>query len=187
MTSYRKENEMTKLTWLAVAFMMASGCGDGAMTAPSGTGGSGGGGSTGSAGSTGGGGSSGLCNTLANVGTDVPVTTNAGAVPTMTGGQIADGTYVLTSQVVYAGGSTAGLGPLKQTFVIAGNTVQVVQKGQDNVDEHQTIQLDPSGTQLNFAYSCPTPGAKIDGPYTATATTFSVVLSGNWVLTSTKL
>src|SRR5262245_49853480 len=130
---------MTKLPWLGVAFMIASGCGDGAMTAPSGTGGTGG--------NTGGGGSSGICNTLANVGTDVPVTTNAGAVPTMTGGQIADGTYVLTSQVVYAGGSTAGLGPLKQTFVIAGNTVQVVQSGSGMADEHQTIQLDPAGTQ----------------------------------------
>ena len=177
---------MTKLTWLGVAFMIASGCGDGSMTAPSGTGGSGG--STGSGGSMGGGGSggSGLCNTLANVGTEVPVTTNAGAAPTMTGGQIADGTYVLTSQVVYAGRSTAGLGSLKQTFVIAGNTVQVVQSGEGGPDEHQTIQLDPSGGKLNFAYSCPTPGNRLDGPYTATATTFAYDF-GDWVLTSTKL
>jgi hypothetical protein len=170
---------MTRLTWIGAAIMIAgSGCGS-SMTMPSGTGGSAGSGS-------GGRGGGGPCNTLANVGTDVPVTTNAGAAPTMTGGQILDGTYVLTSQVVYAGKSTAGLGVLKQTFVIAGNIVQTVLSGDGGPNEHQTIQLDPSGAQLNFAYTCPTPGNKLDGPYTATATTFTYDLDG-WVLTSTKL
>jgi hypothetical protein len=176
---------MTKLNWIGAALMIAgSGCGS-SMNAPSGAGGNAGGGSGGSTGS-GGGAGTGLCNTLANVGNVVPLTTNAGAAPAMTGGQIADGTYVLTSQVAYAGRSTAGLGTLKQTFVITGNTVQVVQSGDGGPDEHQTIQLDPSGGRLNFAYSCPTPGSKLDGPYTATATTFAYDL-GDWVLTSTKL
>src|SRR6185437_9224770 len=82
--------------------------------------------SSGSAGSTSSSGAGGgTCNAVANVGTAVSETTDPGPTPTMTGGTIADGTYVLASAVYYAG-STAGSKTHKRTFQVAGTTIQAV-------------------------------------------------------------
>jgi hypothetical protein len=168
------------------ALGLGAGCGSGESGGGAGSGGHGGAGGSGAGGGSsgsGGSGGAGSCNTLANIGTDVPVTTDPGPAPAMTGGTIVDGTYVLTSQVNYAG-ATLGSGALKQTFVITGNTVQVVQSGMGGPDEHSTIIQIPSGNQLTFTYSCPT-ARTLTVPYTATPTTFAYDL-GNWVLTASK-
>ena len=167
------------------ALGLGAGCGSSGNAGSPGSAGSGGGAGSGGATGSGGSGGAGTCNTLANVGTAVPVTTDPGPAPAMTGGTIADGMYVLTSQVNYAGG-TLGSGTLKQTFMITGNTVQLVQSSDGGPDQHQTIIQIPSGNQLTFTWSCGSgPGGAMTHPYTATPTTFAYDL-GNWVLTSTK-
>ena len=115
-----------------------SGCGDrndgpvGGNGGSSGSGGSSagsagtGGAATASGGSAGSGGMAPVCNELSLDAAAVGFTYDAGSPPDATGGEIADGTYFLTAQVVYdtASGLTIPLGRTK--VVIAGSIWQEV-------------------------------------------------------------
>jgi hypothetical protein len=120
----------------------------------------------------------GACNAIANVGTPVAETANAAALPAMTGGTIVDGTYVLISNVQYAG-SSAGTKTHKRTLAISGTTIQLVNSDDAGADVHVTLKIAPSGNALNETLTCPTGLPFTPGTYTATATTLAIQKSGS--------
>jgi hypothetical protein len=65
----------------------------------------------------------GVCNTIVSVAPQITPTCSGGALPTGTGGTVADGTYVLKSQTYYQSGS-CGYGPISETDVISGTCLQ---------------------------------------------------------------
>jgi hypothetical protein len=131
------------------------------------------------------------CNALANVGPVVTLTAHPAALPAMTGGQLLDGTYVLTSLVSYAGASPDPE-TRKETIVIAGEIVQQVYGSGSSQDyHHATIRQVLSGNQFTYTPICPsspgsTPGSAL---YTATPTSFAIQPADatNLVLTYSKL
>src|SRR5580658_3237055 len=73
------------------------------------------------------------CTSIANVGSPVAITCPAGTPPAMTGGAIAEGTYVLAGLAYYGtntgeGGACGITGPA-ETFLISGGCWQAVSSG----------------------------------------------------------
>lgn len=125
------------------------------------------------------------CNTIANVGAVVNETTDPGALPTMTGGSLVDGTYVMTSHVEYGTTSTS-TGTHKATFQVSGGNVQLVVSDNGAPDSHVDLTLTLSGNQYSFASTCPA-GWNESGTFTATPTTWATVKTGSsTVVTFTK-
>jgi hypothetical protein len=118
------------------------------------------------------------CNDLMNVGQPVTVTEVAQDPPTPQGGTVSDGTYVLTTETVYtgAGGPTGTMGTQTITIQIASGTIQVVK---DFDPPTSTYSLVTTGTMFNTTGVCPAGVGPLQGSYTATATTFSVLLGPN--------
>jgi hypothetical protein len=71
----------------------------------------------------------GACNQIANVGSQVTPTCASGTPPTMTGGSIEDGTYVMTAVMDYgcADGGEPVAPPQAQTWVVSGGCLQGVE------------------------------------------------------------
>jgi hypothetical protein len=108
------------------------------------------------------------CNKLANIGTVVAGTADAGAIPTMTGGKIYDGTYVLVSDINYAGHS-ADKKTHKRTLLISGTTIQVVNSDDGGPEVHATMTVAPIGKELNDTMTCPAVAPQMN-TFTATLT-----------------
>jgi len=127
----------------------------------------------------------GACNTLAQLGSHVSRTVDAGAVPTMTGGTIQDGVYVLTAIVQYNNDNTAYT--LKQTSQVAGNVDTWVSSINTAADVHYTATFATATNQLTLSLCCPSV-ATIAVAYTVTATGFQNVdpQNANRVFTFTK-
>ena len=105
-----------------------------------------GGASAGSGGaSAGSGGATTACNTLSNDGGDIPEKAETGTAPAMTGGTVADGTYVLTSRSDWMGscGCTT-----RQKLQITGDTVQGVTRTDTKADTHFTAKATFTGTSF---------------------------------------
>lgn len=138
-----------------------------------------GGSSDGTGGAGGGsGGGSGDCNALVNIGQVVHETADPGSLPTMTGGTLVDGTYVLVSNVQYAT-SSADSDTHKRTIQIAGDTIQLVNSDNGGPDIHATLKIAPSGSALNETAACPVGLQITPGTYTATATTLAIQKNGS--------
>ncbi len=120
--------------------------------------------------SGGAGGATGGCNTLVNDGGDVPELAATGAPPTMTGGAIADGTYVLTARQDWQGSCNC---TTRQKLVVAAGQAQLVQHTDSAPDLHLTAALTTSGNALSLKVSCPA-ATTMDLLYTATATEIQV-------------
>lgn len=132
------------------------------------TGGSGGSGTGG--GSTGGTGGASACNDLVNDGADVPETAETGTPPTMTGGSIADGTYVLTARKDWQGSCNC---TTRQKVVISGTGAQLVTRTDQGADTHVTSTWSVAGNKLTSTITCP--GAQtLQLEFTATATELQV-------------
>jgi hypothetical protein len=125
----------------------------------------------------------GACNTFANVGTAVTATLAEAAapLPPMTGGPIAEGTYVLTAKVVYPlGRSCKPLPATTETLTVvitpssasAGtfqSAIRVMGSGQ-TLEQRNTISYTLSGALISGTITCPRPDRVDTVPYAATAT-----------------
>jgi hypothetical protein len=110
------------------------------------------------------------CNQLANLGSAVTATCIAGSPPTMTGGTILDGRYVLVSAQAYAsscnGVSLPQGGPT--TIAITGGCMQSI----DVQGGAQNYAISTTGNALTFDRTC-AGTLTVTFPYTATSTTLS--------------
>ncbi|MCC6664477.1 MAG: hypothetical protein IT375_12065 [Polyangiaceae bacterium] len=146
------------------------------------TGGSGGsstGGSGGSStGGTGGTGGSSACNALVNDGADIPESAQTGTPPTMTGGSVTDGTYVLTSRKDWQGscGCTT-----RQKILVSGGKIQLVTRTDSKPDQHMSATATFASNKLSLAVDCPT-AAKQEHTYTATATELQIFSASDQAL-----
>jgi major membrane immunogen (membrane-anchored lipoprotein) len=118
------------------------------------------------------------CNTLTDNSAPVNPTCTTGTMPTGTGGTIADGTYVLTSQTVYNAGSVCP-DPISETLVVTGGCVQIagyVYSTGGGESVHVTAPLTVKDNLATLFPQCasPSPPLKPDfseRSYTATSTT----------------
>ena len=103
----------------------------------------------------------------------------------MTGGTIADGTYVLTGWTEYNGDHSSSTH--KETFKYTGGSF--VHSGSDNGAPDSEIggTYTTSGTTLTWNITCPSPSA-VSVLYTATPTAFTFIApdNANQVQTYTK-
>lgn len=112
----------------------------------------------------------GPCNAVALQGPPIMPTTSGAAAPPMSGGAIADGTYVLTAITTYDGttvdGSTEPLGPAERaTLVVAGGCIQ----WNDSIDGTANV-YSSSAEQLTFQ-RCSGPTVTWWASYAASTTT----------------
>jgi hypothetical protein len=96
--------------------------------------------------------------------------------PTLVGGTIADGTFVLTGLTIYTGpqGPTGASGTAATTLQIASGTIQVATTGAPTT---RTETLTTSGVNFTATDTCPDTTV-IQGTYTATSTSLIVQFSG---------
>jgi hypothetical protein len=118
------------------------------------------------------------CNALANTSETITPTCVSGTMPAGTGGAIADGTYVLTSQTYYQD-TTCARSPLSETISIAGDCIQLVFAS--FVSGTFSGRLTTQGSAITFDRTCQhldVDGAAISEAemesYTATDTTFTL-------------
>jgi hypothetical protein len=127
----------------------------------------------------------GSCNTFPNVSQTVMRTVDSGPTPAMTGGNLADGTYVVTSIVQYNGDVTPF--SLAETSVIAGNLDAWVASTNGNPEVRYTTTYVANNNQLALSFCCPTPG-NLTILYTTDGTTISHIdpANPNRVITYTR-
>jgi hypothetical protein len=113
--------------------------------------------------------SSTACNAISNVATPIPIGISPDAVPTMTGGTIADGTYVETTVTDY-GNDIQKTTMTQTTWVINGSTLQWVEWSNELPEARLTMSLTTSDNALTFGLVCPASGGTIAATYTATPT-----------------
>lgn len=152
--------------------------GSGGAASSGGTGGSGGGGSSGGSATCGSADvpDGGACTSLVDVGPTVTGTCDAtGTLPVGTGGTIADGTYVLTSQTYY-GSTTCPNGQLSATLVIAGDCwEESVSAGTSSgpVAFTATFTVVVQGNQVTRTSTCLSAGLTASSPSSSSTFTAS--------------
>ena len=117
------------------------------------------------------------CSPIADIGPTVTRTANAEPLPAMTGGAILDGTYVLTSNVVYAATTTPGR-VRKSTMEIAGNRVRYVDNYDGGPDSYFLMSASTNGaTKWSLIILCPpfVGGESLEFDYTATDTELAIL------------
>jgi hypothetical protein len=112
----------------------------------------------------------GTCNTFPNISPTVTRTVVQGPPPTMTGGQIVDGTYVVSGVVHYSGDLTPFT--IAETSVIAGNVDAWVSSINSAPTTRFTTTFTVTNNQMVMEFCCPT---SLD--LTITYTTDGVTLS----------
>jgi hypothetical protein len=112
----------------------------------------------------------GVCNDLQNLGTVVTAACSTAATPTMTGGAIADGTYVLTSATLYLSSCSDVILPTggPTTIAIAGDCEQSI----DASGGAQTYTISTTGNVETQTRVCVGP-LTVMQQYTATATSIA--------------
>jgi hypothetical protein len=118
----------------------------------------------------------GICNTFDNVSQTVTRTVDQGSPPTMTGGTIVDGTYVVTSIVQYNGDVTPY--SLKETSVIGGNMDAWVAETNGMAAVRYTTTFTTTSNQMAFTFCCPI-ALNLTILYTTDGTTLSHIDSSN--------
>ncbi|MBI2395824.1 MAG: hypothetical protein HYV09_40035 [Deltaproteobacteria bacterium] len=112
------------------------------------------------------------CAPITNVGTVITKTTVSSAPPTMTGGTIVDGTYVLTNITKYNG--VVGSITHKETMLFSGGNGQNVDSADGGPDKHTYFKYTTSGSELTMTVACGGAGS-LKIKYTATPTTFTLI------------
>lgn len=111
------------------------------------------------------------CNSLANVGSEVAEEASPTAPPEATGGTLMDGTYVLTSAILYtgAGGANGPTGAKRRmTIRLTGTAGESVF---DGLGRNATFV--PNGTKLVITNTCPS-NEVAETPFSATSTSLTI-------------
>jgi hypothetical protein len=122
-------------------------------------------------------GGDGGCNTVVNGGSLIASTNAGGSPPSLTGGTIPDGTYVLTAVVAYPvpeGGSFSTPVPWKETFVISANTANSVREfvypdGGTTGEVRASFTVSTVGSTLNLSETCNTAMGLSGAPFQVNA------------------
>ncbi|MGD0675367.1 MAG: hypothetical protein ABSC94_08110 [Polyangiaceae bacterium] len=124
------------------------------------------------------------CNAVASLGTPVLTSCSTSPAPTMTGGALADGNYVLTSDVLYLSSpyepscAAVGLptgGPSTWTVRIADNCFESVSTTEEAGIATANSNFSVDGNLLELVETCPASGMTTY-PFTATATSLTVLV-----------
>lgn len=113
-----------------------------------------------------------VCNELELDAPPVGLSYDAQPAPEATGGQLLDGTYFLTKQIVYStpSGITIPIG--RTEITVMGDVWQEVlgdpEKGSVNPDRHYTRALAVSGTTLTLSRTCPSEAEPNSAEYSVT-------------------
>jgi hypothetical protein len=118
----------------------------------------------------------GACNTFDNISQTITRTIDQGSPPTMTGGTLVDGTYVVTSIVHYNGDNAPYT--LAETSVIGGGIDAWVASTNGQAPVRYTTTFSTVNNQLVFAFCCPAAG-NLTILYTTDGTTISHVDPAN--------
>ena len=118
----------------------------------------------------------GNCNTFANISQTITRTVDSDPTPTMTGGNLVDGTYVVTAIVHYNGDMSPF--SLAETSVIAGNFDAWVASTNGNPEVRYTTTFTTTNNQLAFSFCCPT-AFNLTILYTTDGNTISHIDPGN--------
>jgi hypothetical protein len=113
------------------------------------------------------------CNTTVNGACTVTTVAGTGALPTFTGGSIADGTYFLTGATAYGSPETVGQ-TQRITMTFTGGAFTLVQDSDVGCNSAPSGSgtSSTSGNQLTLSLTCPAADSE-PSSYTATSTTFS--------------
>lgn len=132
------------------------------------------------------------CNMVDNVADVVTTTRVAEALPTLPGGTVADGTYVVTAVTEYTGtggatGPVAG-DTMKQTMRLAAGKFEIVRVQKTNPEKRSAGDFKTSGTTFTMTGACPTASGDVPVNYEATGTTLKISLGTTLktVITYTK-
>jgi hypothetical protein len=173
---------------LALFLLGSIACSDPKPEAPAAAGSSGTGGSSagatsvsqaGSGGASGSGGSAGEpslppCNDLELDAPAFDMTNDPAPAPAPTGGEIADGTYFATAQILYDSDTPLTFEVGKVKIVIAGDVWQEASSDVANPNRHTTSKLSTSGTTLDLTRTCPTAGGTDVADYSADSDGFTL-------------
>ncbi len=110
------------------------------------------------------------CNAIANQAADVAYQFSSDTAPVGSGGTVADGTYALSSAVVYpSNAGDAGLNASASiTLSVSGSTWQLSSR---EAEQASTLSATfaPSGTSFTLTETCPTDEPLLSGTFTASA------------------
>lgn len=112
------------------------------------------------------------CDPFTNAGDPITPASHAGAPPAMTGGTIADGTYVLTAWDQYNDSSNGGVH--QETFVFSNGMLKHIEAKPGSSPIVRAGTYATSGTTLDMNLQCPQT-ITVPVQYTATATTLAFV------------
>jgi hypothetical protein len=116
------------------------------------------------------------CNTFDNISQTITRTVDPGPTPTMTGGNILDGMYVVTGIVQYNGDNQ--MYSLSETSIISGNWDAWVSSTNGAAEVRYTTNFTVTNNQLAFTFCCPGAG-NLTILYTTNGSTLSHVDSAN--------
>lgn len=128
----------------------------------------------------------GACSTFANISPNVTRTVEMGPTPTMTGGTIVDGTYIVTSIVHY--NNDMSMYSLSETSIISGNMDAWIASTNGGAPvRYTTYFTTPAPNEIAFTFCCPAPG-NLTILYTTDGTKLSHVdpANPNRVITYTR-
>jgi hypothetical protein len=121
-----------------------------------------------------------VCNAVTDVGSSVQPTCAVGTVPSGTGGEIANGTYALTSQTYY-GTAACPTVPLSATIQLSSGCGEeaVHARSADGgaLSATSSFTLEAQGSQLTITPTCSSIAGTGDAPtktYTATTSTLTI-------------
>lgn len=136
-------------------------------------------------------GDAGSCNSLVDVADVITTQQVAEALPTLKGGTVSEGTYVVTAVTRYTGPS-GSTGPvpgttMEQTLRLSAGAFEIVRAQNGGAVKRSSGGYSASGTTFTLAATCPTPST-VPVEYEATPTTLRISLGSTIkeILTYTK-
>jgi hypothetical protein len=130
------------------------------------------------------GGTGGACTDLTNLATPVNETMGVGTAPSPGGGQLTNGTYVLTRWDLYPPSTATPSVQHQITFRIAGTHLDIALTNQDGSTLNATATFTTVGTNGTLTYTCGATGTFLEG-YSATTSTLQLFSGTGTVQTYT--